>query len=77
MKQVYAFAEKINLRNTKKEYYRTAALASVNDKEIKSLEEVLGVESSNEGSAFDPKTDEYLEKLALQRLEERKAIFRV
>lgn len=71
MRQLVALAAAIHVRNTKKEYYRSKFLATLNNAEILPLDEVLGVQSDNDESAFDSKTDAQLERLALKKLEER------
>lgn len=72
MRQVWAFLEKIRVRKTTEEYYHLAFFAKLHRAEMASLEEVLQV-GSNE-SAFDSKTDDYLEQHAKKLLEKKKAM---
>jgi hypothetical protein len=59
------------VRHTTKEYYNLAFHAKLKGAEMIPLDEVLGVSSNS--SSFDETTDQRLERLALQRLAERKA----
>lgn len=75
-RQIVAFSDAIQVRRFKEEYYRQAAAARLHNAhghtvELTPLEDILGVASKEEASAFDPKTDEILERRAMQLLEER------
>lgn len=72
MRQLVNFMDKIHVRNTKKEYYRSAFLAKLHRAEIVPLEEILGV--SFEEKAFDEKTDTDMERYALAQLAQKKAM---
>lgn len=66
-----AFLEKIQLRNTTRQYYKMKFQASLHQAEISPLEDILGVPSEGE-THFDADTDAAFEKRALQLLEERR-----
>lgn len=73
MRQMCAFLEKIRIRLTTREYYRSELLAKVNGFEIGSLESVLGVSSGGE-ALFDDAASDAMEKRALELFEERKRL---
>ncbi len=70
MRQLAAFLETCHKRNTTLEWSRSNFLASLQGAEIKPLEEILGVDSNDEESAFDPETDRILEERAQRILKQ-------
>jgi hypothetical protein len=73
MRQLVAFLEKIHVRNTKKEYYRSALLCKLNHAEIAPLEEILGVAYTEE-TEFDSETDKQMEAHAKALLAQKRAM---
>lgn len=59
-------------RRTSDFYNEITAHASIHGRKIRPLEEVLGVESEQDGPAFDKKTDDFLERKAQENLEKMK-----
>lgn len=71
MRQLVHFLELIRIRITTKEYYYFLFFAKLNHAEIPPLEDILGVSSNEDESAFDEKTDKILEEHAKNLLREK------
>lgn len=66
---MHCLRKAIVTRKTSDFYNHVAAHAGIHGREIRPLDEVLGVESKQEESSFDAKTEEYLDRVAQENLE--------
>lgn len=69
MRMVDELIQRMHIRNTTKEYYRSKLLTSVHGLEIPTLEEILGIKSEE---ATDDKKNAQMEKMALDMLERQR-----
>lgn len=72
MRQMVAFIKAIEKRSMTNDYQWMSFFAKLHHMELPPLEQILGVSSNKERSAFDPESDKKLEEFALRRLEEKR-----